>query len=63
MKDKAQFTVQADACAVNLTQYFAVYLVFEHLFLIQCAPIEVPFFIVKQGVLWYNNIDFLYEVI
>ena len=38
MKDKAQFTVQAGACAVNLTQYFAVYLVFEHLFLMQCAP-------------------------
>ena len=38
MKDKAQFTVQAAACAVNLTQYFAVYLFFEHLFLMECAP-------------------------
>ena len=30
--------MKADACTVNLTKNFAVYLIFEHLFFMQCAP-------------------------
>ena len=40
--------MQAGACTVNLTQYFAVYLFFEHLFLMQCAPFCTLFYCVEH---------------